>query len=243
MVRTTGLQQISSHRLIFPKKSYLNFSNPGSLIAREPGQVLRCCWIGRIVDFKVNILLHLIERLDAAVLKVGPIEMTVVGNGVAAEYLKKSVTKFHNVKLRFIDNVEPNQLDTFLDSEVDVLFAMGASALEGASKGIPTFVLDFSYQPISGVYRFRYLYEIKDHSLGEEVGINHFEEKSSFEMKLKSLRSSYRLIGFRTYDFWLQYFSPQAIQMKFLEYVDGSTASIGEDESSLDFLRLTYFPF
>jgi glycosyltransferase involved in cell wall biosynthesis len=215
-------------QLNIPKNILPIFSNPGSLISREPGEVLRCCWIGRIVDFKVHILLHLMERLDSATSEAGPIEITIVGDGDAAEYLKQSVNKLHNVKIKFIDYVEPEDLDNFLDLNVDVLFAMGASALEGASKGIPTFVLDFSYRPIVGLYHFRYLQEVEDCSLGEEIGISHFEATSTFENRLQKLRSNYRLIGASSYEHWHLYFSPQAIQIKFLEYIDNSTASIAE---------------
>ena len=225
-----------------PKNILPIFSAPGRLISREPGEVLRCCWIGRIVDFKVNILFHLIKRLDEATCLAGPIEMTVVGDGNAADYLKQSVSKLHNVKINFINNIESDELDNFLDDHVDILFAMGASALEGASKGIPTFVLDFSYQPIDGLYHFRYLYEVNDYSLGEEIGVGHYEKTSTFEAQLQNLRSNYKSMGKLTYDYWQSYFSPLSIQMKFLAYVDNSKASIAEMKE-LGFFEPDIFSF
>lgn len=215
-------------KINIPKNILPIFSNPGNLISRIPGKVLRCCWIGRIVDFKVHILLHLIERLNIAACEAGPIEMIVVGDGDAIQFLKQSVIKLNNIKIKFINNIESYKLDKFLDDNVDVLFAMGASALEGASKGIPTFILDFSYRPITGLYHFKYLHKALDYSLGEEITTNHFEVTSSFEKQLKNLRLNYRSVGISSYNYWKLYFSPQAIQVKFLDYVNNSTASIAE---------------
>lgn len=212
------------------------FSTPGRIMDRAPGNVLRCCWIGRVVDFKVHILLHLIERLNAAVSKIGPIEMIVVGDGEALEYLKKGLKKIHAVQVKFLQNVPPVELDSFLNGNVDVLFAMGTSALEGASRAIPTFLLDYSFKPIKGIYRFRYLFDADDYSLAEEINTSHYEDVSSLEDNLLNLRSNFNAIGMKGYEYWQLHFSPQAILKEFPKYEASATATISEMKE-LGFLK------
>ena len=219
------------------KKILPIFSMPGRLIDNNPRNVLRCCWIGRIADFKVHILGHLIERLDRAVSEIGPLEIVIVGSGGAYRDLNVYLKRIKLLKIRLIDNVEPEELDNFLDKNVDVLFAMGTSALEGASKGIPTFLLDYSFKKISGFYRFRYIYETLDYSLGEEISSIHIESNSTLEEKLINIRSNYKDIGLATYEFWKSNFSPEFVKKEFIKLADQSSANIGE-MSKLGFFKI-----
>lgn len=201
-------------------------SAPGNLTNRIPTNILRCCWIGRVVDFKVHILLHLIERLNVAVAKVGAIQMIVVGDGDSIEYLKEVAKKNQNIEIQFIPNVLPCDLDSFLINNVDVLFAMGTSALEGASRAIPTFLLDYSYFPISDLYRFQLFQTKLNYTLGEEIGSQHKENISSLENELNVILSKYREVGLKEYESWRLKFSPEVILHKFENNINSATSTV-----------------
>jgi hypothetical protein len=196
---------------------------------KEPERELQCCWIGRIVDFKVHILLHLIGRLDEATSITGPINMTVVGDGACLEHLMVEAAVYKNIKLTFIANVPPDQLDDFICTHVDVLFAMGTSALEGASRSVPTILLDYSYYPIKGLYRFKYIFEAEDKSLAELIqNGRHMEPVSTIGDMLLEIRTNNASVRRSCYSYWLQYYSPAAVTHVFQSYADGTTATIGE---------------
>lgn len=195
------------------------------------GSILRCCWIGRIVDFKINILAHLIMRLDGAVQRVGPITLTIVGDGdpVDIDMLKREADTFDRIKLKFIENIPPNQLDVFIGNEVDVLFAMGTSALEGASRHRPTFVLDYSYQRIEGVYRFKYIFESTECNLAEKIDpALHYEVYSTLEDRLIEIQKNYKAVGWKCFEYWRLNFSPEIAVKTFINYVDNAGATIGQ---------------
>lgn len=195
------------------------------------GSTLRSCWIGRIVDFKINILAHLIMRLDGAVERVGPITLTIVGDGdpVDIDMLKREAEKFDRIKLKFIENIHPNQLDEFIGNEVDVLFAMGTSALEGASRHRPTFVLDYSYKRIEGLYKFKYIFESAECNLAEKIDpALHYEVYSSLEDRLIEIKKNYKVVGWKCFEYWRLNFSPEITVKKFINYVDNAGATIGE---------------
>lgn len=214
---------------IIQKRLLPILSPAGKQSCKEPGRELQCCWIGRIVDFKVHILLHLIGRLDEATSIAGPIHMTVVGDGASLEYLMAETAVYKNIKLTFVANIPPDQLDDFIGTHVDVLFAMGTSALEGASRSVPTILLDYSYYPIKGLYRFKYIFEAADYSLAELIQEErHMEPVSTIGNRLLEIRANNGSIRQSCYNHWLQTYSPDAVTNLFLSYADGATATIGE---------------
>jgi len=195
------------------------------------GVILRCCWIGRLVDFKINILIHLIKRLDIAVDRVGQIALTIVGDGepVDVDKLRKEAAQFHNIQLNFITNIKPNQLGDFIEKDVDVLFAMGTSALEGASRHRPTFILDYSYQIIEGMYRFKYIFESSECNLAEKIDpALHYEVYSTLEDKLIEIKNNYKVVGYKCFEYWKLNFSPEITVKKFINYVENAGATIGQ---------------
>jgi hypothetical protein len=196
-----------------------------------PQVPLRCAWVGRIVDFKVTILAHLIERLDTASEVVGPIDLAIVGDGDRVEWLQQFAARFQRVRITFFPPMAIEQVEDYLVESVDVLFAMGSSALEGASRKIPTVLLDYSFQPISGLYRFRFMYEATGYDLAEQISKKHLETSSSLEELLESLKVNYPACANQCYDRWAAMFSPNGVAQRFAERGEQSTATVGEMRS------------
>lgn len=135
---------------------------------------LRIAWLGRVVDFKYHILKHALRKLNNIQPDIGePILVSIIGSGDFDEELQKDVLELKNLSVRFIKHIAPTELDEFLCKDVDVLMAMGTSALEGAKLGIPTILLDVSYGEVPDGYRFQWLHEKSGYSLGEVIDERH----------------------------------------------------------------------
>jgi glycosyltransferase involved in cell wall biosynthesis len=150
-------------------------SIPDRVIRPEPARDrLRLAWLGRIADFKYSILSHTLVRLDQIASQLTlTLSMDLVGSGAYVEALKADAARLKHLEVRFVGERSPDEVTEFLRSDVDVLFAMGNSALEGASHGIPTILLDFSYHPVPRNYRFTWLHHRTGYSLGEMIGPEH----------------------------------------------------------------------
>jgi hypothetical protein len=133
-------------------------------------QGLRLAWVGRLVDFKYQILKYTLQQLNQLQPEVGLcFEIMVVGSGDFGDKLRVDVAPLGNIAVRFIDYIAPDRLDAFLLEETDMLMAMGTSALEGAKLGVPTLLLDVAYGKIPDGYVFQWLHERKGFSLGDMI--------------------------------------------------------------------------
>lgn len=147
---------------------------PAALLAKPGRDVralgLRLAWVGRLVDFKYQILKYTLQQLNRLQPEIGLcFEIMVVGSGDFAERLRADVGALGNIEVRFIDYIAPDRLDAFLLEEADMLMAMGTSALEGAKLGVPTLLLDVAYGKIPDGYVFQWLHERKGFSLGDMI--------------------------------------------------------------------------
>jgi hypothetical protein len=132
---------------------------------------IRAVWIGRIVDFKVNILDYIIQRLNRYSSETKtPISLTIVGTGADLPRIQAQLGNTDFFSVEQTDHVRPEDLDTFLQERTDILFSMGTSALEGARLGIPTVLLDVWYQPIHHGCQLRFLFESSRLSIGDVRG-------------------------------------------------------------------------
>lgn len=125
---------------------------------------LRLVWIGRLVDFKVHSLLFLAQQLAASAM-ARRVTLVIVGTGDEAVATLDKVRAL-GLKLDIRGEMSPDDLCRLLETEADLVVAMGTSALEGARLGIPTVLIDASYSPIQNGYRFRWLYQTRGFCLG-----------------------------------------------------------------------------
>lgn len=139
-------------------------------------EVIRIAWIGRVADFKHHILALTIERLNEFQPEIGKkVLFYVVGSGSYLPRIKEASSRLANISFEFIDHVSPAELDTFLQRNVDLVFAMGSSALQAGRLGIPVILLDFSYRKVSSNYQYSWLYKRRGFSLGESISKRHLD--------------------------------------------------------------------
>lgn len=168
---------------------------------------VRVAWVGRVVDFKYYALLHTLETLNELVDNVGlSIQIKVIGSGDYEAKLKQEVLKLSKLDLIFIKNIEPSKLDEFLVSEVDLLLAMGTSALEGAKLGVPTILLDVAYSAVSKDYCFKWLYQQNGYTLGNLIDNTEMKpNNSSLQQLILQLQGDFSGVSTRTFDYFMSH--------------------------------------
>lgn len=144
--------------------------------ARRPGAALVAGWLGRLADFKVHSLIHAAQTcLRAAASQGRRLELHIVGDGSDAALVREALTGLDGLRICWRGTIAGPDLDRHLAEDIDLLFAMGTSALEGARMGTPTVLLDISYQPVPDDYRYRWLHHTTQCNLGEIITVRHRE--------------------------------------------------------------------
>lgn len=127
---------------------------------------LRLTYIGRVEDAQVSILKHLMKELFDESINV-TIQLKIIGEGRNLSEIESFAAEIQNsnVSFQFMGKLTPYELDKILIKDTDIVFAAGTSALEGASRGVPTCLLDGSFHPIDR-YRFRWIHTPSEFPLG-----------------------------------------------------------------------------
>ncbi len=165
--------------------------------------VLRVAWLGRLADFKLPTLLHLMERLDRwATETETEVELHVIGEGPEANQLSAAIPPRRFMTVHRVGRLTGAALDEYLLSRVDLLAAMGTSALEGARLGIPAILLDIAYAPLSGDHPFRWLHTASRFTLGEIIVDRHGTSGDrTLEIMLGGLRRDYSRLSEEAYSY------------------------------------------
>lgn len=129
---------------------------------------LRLCWIGRVSkDFKVIPIKHLIYDAEEYAKNFNKeIELTIVGGGDGLFEIKK-VAANRAITIKFIDSIDYSEIGNYLNTHVDILIAMGTSALDGAKYGCPSVIIRPVKPSNKEIVDYRWVYESKGYSLGE----------------------------------------------------------------------------
>ena len=189
-------------------------------------RLINFAWIGRICDFKIHILIHLLERLDNLYDSNTRINFLIIGDGDEMDYLKENLNKYTNLAFRLVGEVSKEEESKLLYSGVDVLFAMGMSALEGASRGIPTVLLDYSYKPIEKQYKFKLAYENVNFNLGREIKEEHYELDSTLQETLSFIETNYEQVSLSCLNWWERNYSPQVVYKMVIAIIENDKAII-----------------
>jgi glycosyltransferase involved in cell wall biosynthesis len=161
----------------------------GSLHA--PG-AFTVAWVGRLCDFKIHILIHVLRRFSywSAQFQTA-VEFHVIGDGEEAWRLDDLQLEHSQFRVRRLGVISGERLREHFLVGVDLVTAMGQSALESGRLGLPTILLDFSYRKIEGDYRFRWLDETTSGDLGHLISESDMEASDSLPSMMEGLRADY----------------------------------------------------
>jgi glycosyltransferase involved in cell wall biosynthesis len=212
-------------------------------------KVVRVAWVGRVVDFKYYSLIHALETLNESADKLDlSFEIKIVGSGDYESKLKQEAFKLSKLELVFIKNIVPSELDEFLVNEVDLLLAMGTSALEGAKLGVPTILLDISFSPISRDYCFKWLYQQDGYTLGNLVDDTEMRPNNfSLEELIAQLQSDFSGVSERTLNYFMSHHEIGNSSAQLLEVLKRTVCTYGQLREygflSRGLLYSTFFKF
>lgn len=101
-------------------------------------------WVGRITDFKTEPFV----AMSAALLRDGsPIkEVVVIGDGAD---LASAQARLANLPVRWLGYAPPSKLDAELYANADLVFGHATALLEAAKLGIPSLLVDGTYERLS----------------------------------------------------------------------------------------------
>lgn len=184
--------------------------------------VIRIGSLGRLADFKMPTLLHLLERLNRWVESSATrVELHIIGDGPEAARLRASIRPHARMTFHFPGTLTGSELDDYLCARVDLLAAMGTSALQGARLGIPTILLDIAYAPLVGDHSFHWLFEAKRFTLGEIIPHRRSSRRDrGLEEMLASLKANYEELSDRTYGFCSSRHDIAVVAQDFIKSVD-----------------------
>ena len=191
---------------------------------------LKVVWVGRVVDFKFFILQRSLIELNrlAPRLRI-KITVILVGSGDYRQALKQTTSNLPHLNCEFFDYVAPADLDEFLISRADLLFAMGTSALEGARLGIPTLLLDVAYGPVSADYVFRWIYEREGFSLGDILSeSNYIKGNTSLEDRITDLAGDFSRISARCLGYFEENHEMSRVAVKLMRYLERTTCTYAD---------------
>ncbi|MCK7558111.1 hypothetical protein MKQ70_25135 [Chitinophaga sedimenti] len=133
----------------------------------KPGVVrtkITVAYIGRLSDFKIPILKYIISELG--LLEGGSqVRLEIIGDGKSKGDVASFAKRYVGLEVVFKGAIPHSELSGYIRKNVDLLFAMGTSALEGGAMMIPTCLLDASYSKVSN-YKFRWLFQTTGYTLG-----------------------------------------------------------------------------
>lgn len=131
-------------------------------------------YVGRSVIWKMNpvikVLSDLIELNDKRNIK-----LNLVCDDISTfkNFIQQQIQLPKNISIQYYEKLSLEELNNIL-TESDMHFAMGTSALDGAKLGIPTILIDASYNQFPSDYRYRWIYESDDLNLGIVLNYNTF---------------------------------------------------------------------
>ncbi|MFB2777582.1 glycosyltransferase [Shewanella mangrovisoli] len=160
----------------------------------------KCILVSRIEGFKTSIVKHVITRLDN--LHCKDILLTIVGDGKDLSIIKDHSANLKNIKVNFLGYMHHDLLSDLIYNQ-DLSFAMGTSALDSASLGVPTICLDYSNNEIKGLYKFRFIFDCNNWDLGREINTAEFyENECSLRGMLDIIRSQQHIVAEKTVSYY-----------------------------------------
>lgn len=133
---------------------------------REDGR-FQIAWLGRISYDKINSILKIVDDLSRSRHR-DDIVLHVIGNGTEEAKLHAHVQR-SGIRVEWIGVLQGADLIRYLLDRADMGIAMGTSALDIASLGIPVALIDYSMDPLPNNQGYDWLYDTKNFTLGNDA--------------------------------------------------------------------------
>lgn len=207
-----------------------NSQNPSDIFEKEK---IKLGWLGRVdSQMKLPVLKILVSDLNEYLNRNNKIaNFHVIGSGDGLDHLKEFSKKLKNINFHFHGSIPNELLGNALINNIDLLFAMGTSALEGGIRAIPTVLLDVCTTHKLKNYKYRWLYQTKNYSLGYIVSCARDIPKEA-KMTIDDIMLNYNIaqskIGNQCKLYSITHHSIDSVGIKLISRIKDSTLTIGE---------------
>lgn len=148
----------------------VNSSRINYYLQREPGKdYFQITFVGRAVRAKVmpvKTIVNQLNKLNDQFRKRIVLNLITDNTLRFKEILGDVVMRFPH---EFIDNLSGKEISQYFQKASDLHLAVGVACLEGAMTGVPSMISDSAHNRLPDDYRFQWLFNTKDYSLGEYV--------------------------------------------------------------------------
>ncbi|OOE00230.1 hypothetical protein BO219_13540 [Anoxybacillus kestanbolensis] len=158
-------------------------------------------WLGRLGEEKIQSIIKVWNDINSLkkLLREQKIIFHVIGDGEYRKELER-ISKKMSFNIVFKGTMNNVDVNNYIINNIDIIFAMGTSALESAYSKVPTISLDFSYSSIPKDYRYLWLYEREGYSLGNPVSKKN-KNIHTIRKVLNDLRTSYESIAEKCFNY------------------------------------------
>ena len=216
---------MAQNEWIKPKGSYCFLEQyvPGQISVRNnhikrektTSEGINLAVLGRLSNDKIYAVLNLLQEIEKLPQELQK-NIYVIGDGPGRSLLENYRIK-SNLQLYLIGTITGKELETFLIEQIDVLFGMGLSILEGGAVGLPSVIIPHGIKPFS-TNKFTYLQESQGCMLGwyseqiEELKIPwHPLQEILEDIVIKNKKI---LLGDRAYEYTKTIHRPDAYYLK-----------------------------
>lgn len=154
-------------------------------------------WLSRIDHDKKHTLMTIINEIDD-INKGNPSKLYIIGDGNALEEVKDFASS-KTIEVEFLGRVFGEELDNFIDDNIDVGVGMGTSGLEIAKRAKPVIMKKVmpKTRPSGYVDDYIFLHQEYGYSLGSPDF--YVEGQSIFKTKVNELLDNYSLLAEKDY--------------------------------------------
>ena len=182
--------------------------------------------LGRLCQEKVMPLLNIAKYYDKFKTNKKK-QLHIIGDGECRNLIKES--NYKSINIIFKNTLLDNTLDEYLINNVDILFAMGTSLIEGAALKLPVVPIPYSYKKFD-LDKFHFLFESPRNTLGTSLSeykkIASYKLKDILELIYKQNKKSE--IGTMCYEYFKQNHSLESIANELLIIIENNSLSVNK---------------
>jgi len=186
---------------------------------------IECLWVGRLDNFKIEILLFLLKALDD--LKNDNMNFSIIGSGEESYRVEEISQTFTYLNVNLLGDVSLAQLDETIVN-YDIVFAMGTSALDAAKLYKPVICLDFSYTPVPEGYQFHMIYDNRHYNVAEEITDKHLGQENNIATIIDKICNSYRKESLSSYKYWENNHSVDVVKDNLMQLLSTNGCTLQE---------------
>jgi len=171
-------------------------------------------WVGRITDFKTEPFI----AMTTALLRPGsPIkEVVVIGDGADLASAKKRLA---GLAVTWLGYVQPEKLDAELFAHADLVYGHGTALLEAAKLGIPSLLVDGSYEQVAcDLLRAEWLHQCPVGYVGRITRVDQLIGRKVEECLAEFARAAEQLAA-ADHGRWLEAHHPDAVADRLAEVI------------------------